>query len=434
MSSRRSTKKQSGKSSQKTARVSLRPRSRSVVFPKEQRAITTAVLVLVAIGTVMVYSASSAENALASGGSGMGMFLRTLVLGVVPGAVFCVLLQRYELAKIRALVTPALIVAVGLLFAVMLPGIGRSVNGASRWIGLGPFTFQPSEIAKVVIVLYLADQAIRYRGSLNNLRAVWKPCLLPIIGCAGLIAAEPDLGTTIVCVGTGFTVLWMAGMKLRVMGPVLVGMFVLGGTYTAMNAERLSRLTAFLHPFDPETRVGSGFQAVQGQIAIGSGGLTGVGLGESVQKIFYLPEAHTDFILAVIGEELGFLAIAVILAMFGLLMRSGMNLARDTVDPYAKLVAGGLTALITTQAMLNIWVVLGIAPLTGVPLPFISYGPTSLVVLLSATGLLLNIAISGGTSLRALDGNNERDTEAQNADLDRSGRYGGSRHTRAQRR
>jgi cell division protein FtsW len=364
----------------------------------------------------------------------MGMFLRTVVLGVLPGAVFCVLLQRYELAKIRALATPALFVAFGLLVAVMLPGIGKSVNGASRWIGFGPFTFQPSEIAKIVLVLYIADQAIRFRGSLNNLQAVWKACLLPIICCAGLIAAEPDLGTTIVCVGTGFTVLWMAGMKLRVMTPVLAGLFFLGGSYTAMNSERLSRLTAFLHPFDAATRVGSGFQAVQGQIAIGSGGLTGVGLGESVQKIFYLPEAHTDFILAVIGEELGFFAIAVILAMFGLLMRSGMNLARDSVDPYAKLVAAGLTALITSQAMLNIWVVLGIAPLTGVPLPFISYGPTSLVVLLSATGLLLNIATTGGASLRALDGNNERETEAQDADLDRSGRYGGSRHTRAQRR
>ena len=416
------------------SRLSLRRKSRSVVFPAQQKAITTAVFVLVGIGTVMVYSASSAENALVSGGAGMGMFFRTIGFGVIPGAIACVLLQRYELSQIRALVRPALFVAVGLLVAVMLPGIGQTVNGASRWIGMGPFTFQPSEIAKVVIVLFVSDQAIRNRGSLNDLREIWKPCLLPILLCAGLIAKEPDLGTSIVCVVTGFSVLWMAGMRPRVMAPVLMGLIIVGGGYTVGNAERFSRLTAFLHPFDAATRVGSGFQAVQGQIAIGSGGLTGVGLGESVQKIFYLPEAHTDFILAVVGEELGLVAIVAILAMFGVLMRAGMNLARDAVDPYAKLVAGGLTALITTQAMLNIWVVLGIAPLTGVPLPFISYGPTSLVVLLSATGLLLNIATTGGVSLRAVEGDSENETESQHADLDGSRGYSRARSTRAQRR
>jgi cell division protein FtsW len=362
----------------------------------------------------------------------MGMFLRTIGFGVIPGALACLFLQRFELSRVRQLAPLAISVAAGLLVAVMI--IGQSVNGAKRWIGVGGFTFQPSEIAKVAIVLYVADQAIRHKGSLNNLKAIWKACLLPILGCAVLIAKEPDLGTAMVTVATGFTVLWMAGMRPRVMAPVLLTIFVAGAAYTASNTERLSRLTAFLHPFAASTRTGNGFQAVQGQIAIGSGGLTGVGLGQSVQKIFYLPEAHTDFILAVIGEELGLVAIAVILAMFGILMKAGMNLARDAVDPYAKLVAAGLTALITCQAMLNIWVVLGIAPLTGVPLPFISYGPTSLVVLLSATGLLLNIATTGGASLRALDGNSERETEVQDADLDGSRGYGRTRHTRAQRR
>lgn len=407
---------------------------RSVVFPAQQRAITTAVLVLVGLGAVMVYSASSAENALVSGGAGMGMFFRTIGFGLIPGAVACFLLQRYDLAKIRAFAGPLMLVAIGLLCAVMLPGLGQSVNGARRWIGLGPFSFQPSEIAKVAIVLFVSDQAIRNRKSLNNLRDVWKPCLAPILGCAVLIAKEPDLGTTIVTVITGFTVLWMAGMRPRTLAPVLGVMGAAAALYTVTNAERFSRLTAFLHPFDADTRLNSGFQAVQGQIAIGTGGLTGVGLGESVQKIFYLPEAHTDFILAVIGEELGLFAIVTILAMFGILMRAGMNLARDAVDPYAKLVAAGLTALITCQAMLNIWVVLGIAPLTGVPLPFISYGPTSLVVLLSSTGLLLNIATTGGASLRAIDGDNERDVEVQDADLDGSRRYGRPRNSRAQRR
>lgn len=416
------------------SRFNLGRKSRSVVFPRQQKAITTAVFVLVGIGVVMVYSASSAENALVSGGAGMGMFFRTIGFGVIPGAIACLAFQRYELSRIRALARPALFFAVGLLVAVMVPGIGQSVNGASRWIGMGVFSFQPSEIAKVVIVLFVADQAIRHHSSINDLGAIWKSCLLPILGCAALIAKEPDLGTAIVCVITGFTVLWMAGMRPRVMAPVLVGMFVVGGGYIAMNAERVSRMTAFLHPFDAQTRLHDGFQAVQGQIAIGSGGLTGVGLGQSVQKIFYLPEAHTDFILAVIGEELGLFALIAILAMFGLLMRAGMDLARDAVDPYAKLVAAGLTALVTTQAMLNIWVVLGIAPLTGVPLPFISYGPTSLVVLLSATGLLLNIATTGGVSLRAIDGDNEQETESQHADLDGSRGYSRARSTRAQRR
>ncbi len=408
--------------------------SRSFVFPTQHRAITTSVLLLVGFGVVMVYSASSAEHALGSGGAGTGMLFRTLGLGVLPGLTICFALQRYDLAKIRALSRLLMFAAAGLLVAVMVPGIGQNVNGASRWIGLGIISFQPSEIAKVAIVLFVADQAIRHRADLNDLRSVWKPCLLPILGCAALIAKEPDLGTAMVCVATGFTVLWMAGMKPRVIAPVLTGLFVLGFGYTATNAERFSRLTAFLHPFAPGTRLESGFQAVQGQIAIGSGGLTGVGLGESVQKIFYLPEAHTDFILAVIGEELGLVAILFLLSVLWMLMRSGINLARDAVDPYAKLVAGGVTALITTQAMLNIWVVLGIAPLTGVPLPFISYGPTNLIVLLSATGLLLNIAKTGGASLRAIDGDNEREIESQHADLDGSRGYGRARSPRAQRR
>ena len=225
------------------------------------------------------------------------------------------------------------------------------------------------------------------------------PIFLPA-GCAVLlIAAQPDLGTALVIGFTLAAMLVAAGLPLRQLGLVAAGVALLIIIFASSSRTGGARLTAFLNPWDHAGTIG--FQSVQGQIAIGSGGLFGVGPGQSVQKVFYLPEAHTDFILAVIGEELGLAGVCGLLALYGMIGYPGLRAAKAARGAYAKLLATGLTSLILCQALLNIYTVLGLAPLTGVPLPFISSGSSSLLVLLAAMGLLLNVA-GGSAPLRAV--------------------------------
>ena len=253
---------------------------------------------------------------------------------------------------------------------------------------------------KLALVLYASAVLSGARRSAPTLRRVARPIFLPG-GCAVLlIAAQPDLGTALVICFTLAALLVAAGLPMRQLGLVAAAgaLFVL--LFALFEPYRRARLTAFLNPWADAG--GSGFQSVQGQIAIGSGGLFGLGLGESVQKIFYLPEAHTDFILAVIGEELGIVGICGLLSLYGMIGYAGLRTAKAAKGAYAKLLATGLTSLILSQALLNIYTVLGLAPLTGVPLPFISSGSTSLIVLLACMGLLLNVAQGGSAQLRPL--------------------------------
>jgi cell division protein FtsW len=216
------------------------------------------------------------------------------------------------------------------------------------------------------------------------------------------VAVEPDLGTALVIAATTTALLVAAGVPLKHLAAAAGIAVVVIAIFALLEPYRRARLTTFLDPWAHAG--GAGFQSVQGQIALGSGGLFGVGLGQSVQKIFYLPEAHTDFILAVIGEEFGVLGVSVVLALYGMLAWAGMRAARAARGAYAKLLAAGLTSLILCQAALNVFAVLGLAPLTGVPLPFISYGPSNLIVLLAAMGLLLNIAAGRSAHMRVLGG------------------------------
>jgi cell division protein FtsW len=306
----------------------------------------------------------------------------------------------------------------GLLVAVL--AVGVEAGGARRWIGAGGLQFQPSELMKVVLVLYLA----RYLAeNPKRLRRGFKQAVAPVavvvLPACLLIYKEPDLGTMLVLCLTVAALLVAAGMPARYLAIIaglailVVGALVLGSAY------QRARLTSFLHPWSVKST--AGFQAVQGQIALGSGGLFGVGLGRSVEKVFYLPEAQTDFILAVIGEELGVMGILGVVVLYGMIAYAGLRTARRAATRYAKLLAAGLTSLILCQGILNIFVVLGIAPLTGVPLPFISYAPTSLVAMLGSIGLLLNIARPAASSLRALDGSRRGrdDGRDQAADPDR---------------
>jgi cell division protein FtsW len=254
------------------------------------------------------------------------------------------------------------------------------------------------------------------------------PIVVVTGGAAMLVAAEPDLGTALVICLSVAALLVAAGVPLKFLGYLAAGGVVLIGLLVLVQPYQQARLTAFLDPWASASS--SGFQSVQGQIALGSGGLFGVGLGQSVQKVFYLPEAHTDFILAVIGEELGVVGVCTVIALFGLIAWAGLRIARAATAPYAKLLATGLTSLILCQATLNIFVVLGIAPLTGVPLPFISYGPTNLTVILAAVGLLLNVAEGNRAGLRLVEPSRSR-RDADAPDRDRRRRDGGARRAGA---
>jgi len=368
----------------------------------EHRLLLTATFCLLAGGAVMVYSASSARTLLEGSGDGTGYLVKYLAYGAV-GLVAMHLASRVPLTTVRRLSPLLLLVAFVLLVLVLVPGLGVKINGARRWLGAGPLQFQPSELMKLALVLHVAAVLAARPVLARSLRGVAGPVIAVGGVAVVLIAAQPDLGTALVICFATAALLTAAGLPLRqlglaaAVGAVLVLVFALTEEY------RRARLTAFLNPWaDPG---GSGFQSVQGQIAIGSGGMLGLGPGQSVQKVFYLPEAHTDFILAVIGEELGVAGILVLLALYGMIAYAGLRTAKAARGAYAKLLAAGLTSLILCQALLNCYTVLGLAPLTGVPLPFISSGSSSLLVLLCSMGLLLNVA-AGGTadSLRAVRG------------------------------
>jgi cell division protein FtsW len=313
-----------------------------------------------------------------------------------------------------------LVASFALTVAVMLPGVGVTVNGATRWIGAGPLQFQPSELLKVSLVLYAA-QLLATRG-----QDALKPLLLVVGAAFALLLKQPDMGTAMVTCFAIAALLVAGGIPMRRLGQAFGGLAVAALLLALVEPYRRERLTAFLDPWSDAGD--TGFQAVQAMTAIGSGGLFGVGLGESVQKIFYLPEAHTDMILAIIGEELGLVGILAVVALYGIIAYAGLRAAKQARDRYAKLLAAGLTSLILCQAVLNFFAVMGMAPLTGVPLPFLSYGGSNMIVLLGAMGLLLNVAATGGRArLRAVDGARGKRAEGR----DRGRRDSGARRAGA---
>ncbi|MGA2924962.1 MAG: putative lipid II flippase FtsW [Solirubrobacteraceae bacterium] len=423
--------RQRGRAGRRTSAAGgRRAASRREPPPLEHQILVTATLCLLAFGAVMVYSASSPVGVLAGSSTGTGTFIRYLVFGAFGLAAMHVLDRRGLTLLHPQLLNLLLIGSFVLLVFVMVPGFGVRVNGARRWFAAGPIQFQPSELMKLALVLYvaryLAEHPKRMRG--------FRPAIAPIAIVAGpaclLIVVEPDLGTTLVVAFTIAALLVAAGMPLRYLvtlagiGGLLVGLLVLAQPY-----ER-ARLASFLHPWS----VGgtTGYQAVQGQIAVGSGGLLGVGLGQGVQKIYYLPEAQTDFILAVIGEELGVVGIFAVVFLYGMIAYAGLRTARRAVGRYAKLLATGLTSLILCQGILNIFVVLGLAPLTGVPLPFISYAPTNLCVMLASVGLLLNLSRPGARRLQVVEAPRserpeDRDRRRRDRRTRRAGAGGGRR-------
>jgi cell division protein FtsW len=383
-------------------------RRKAIKRPIEYSLLYTATLCLLAFGAVMVYSASSAESLLTGPGDPAYYLKRYLLFGAI-GLVAMHLASRHGLKVIKQLTPVLLAASFFFCIAVMLPGVGVTVNGATRWIGAGFVQFQPSELLKLSLVLYAAQVLAARPRATKTLGGLVKPLLLVVGAACLLLLKQPDMGTALViCFAIGMLLI-AAGVPLRHLALIAGVLALLTLVFAVAEPYRRERLTSFLDPFSDAGD--TGFQAVQALTAIGSGGFFGVGLGESVQKIFYLPEAHTDMILAIIAEELGLVGLMGVVALYGLIAYAGLRAAKLARDLYSKLVAAGLTSLILSQAILNLFAVLGMAPLTGVPLPLLSYGGTNLVLLLGGMGVLLNVAATGGrvqraqrTPLRAIEG------------------------------
>jgi cell division protein FtsW len=360
----------------------------------ESRLLVLVTLGLVAFGLVMVYSATSAPAALAR--TDPMSYLKKQGAYAFIGVLLMMAAARFDYRRLRLLAPTLVLSALFLCLAVLV--IGSRVNGARRWIELGPATFQPSELAKLALAVWAAAYLSK-RPAPRTLADLWRPIGILLLAFCILVIAEPDLGTAITIVVILAAVLLISGTPMPTLGLASGIVVALGLVAIWFEPYRRARFFSFLDPW--KDAQGAGFQPVQAMISLGSGGVLGVGLGQGVGKINYLPEAHTDMILAVIGEELGLVGVTAVIAAFALFAYAGLRVALACKDPFGKRLAAGLVALVCGQAVINLAAVLGLAPLTGIPLPFISYGGSSLVVALLSVGVLLNIAGSNAGTARA---------------------------------
>jgi cell division protein FtsW len=351
-------------------------------------------LALVAFGLVMVYSATSAAAAIGDGES--SYYLKRQAIYALTGLTVLIVASRTDYRRLRAL-SPVLVLLSLILCAAVLV-VSEPINGARRWLTLGPATFQPSELAKLAVAVWAAAYLSRRRGPPRSLGELARPLGVVTAVFCGLILLEPDLGTTIsLLVMIGATLL-VAGVPVPTLAAGVAVAVPIGLLAIWVEPYRRVRFTSFLDPWsDPQ---GNGFQTVQALIGLGSGGIFGTGLGEGVSKIFYLPEAHTDMIFAIVGEELGLVGTSALIAAYAAFAYAGLRVALLCRDPFGKLLASALTALVCGQAAINLAAVLALAPLTGIPLPFVSYGGSNLVVQLASVGILLNIAVGHGAERR----------------------------------
>lgn len=352
---------------------------------------------LLGLGLIMVLSASSVF-ALRNYGNSFAIVERQLIFAVV-GVIGAVIAARIPLSLMRRLILPFLLVVVALIGATFL--IGVNVNGNRNWLAMpGGFQLQPSEFAKLALVLWIADLYARRQKYLSTPRYVITP-MVPVAGAvAALVVGQHDLGTALVLFALIIGMLWVAGLPAKQMSAVVAGIFVVLVFFVATAPHRVARLLNFTDPqSDPDS---AGFQAIHGMMALARGGFWGVGLGGSRQKWGSLPEAHTDFIFAVIGEELGLLGTFVVLTLFIVLAFAGIRIASRATDPFVRYTAAGITIWIMVQAVINVGMVLGLLPVIGIPLPLISSGGSSLMITLVAMGVLLNCAKTEPGARRAL--------------------------------
>ena len=380
----------------------------------EASVLTLVTLGLVAFGLVMVYSATSASATLANGDP--AYFLKRQAGYAVLGLVLMVAASRVDYRILRRLAPALIVTSLVLLLAVLV--LGQAVNGARRWLSFGPAVFQPSELAKLALAVWAASYLTRRRPP-QSIRELWRPLgLLASVFCV-LLLAEPDLGTAITILLMLAGMLLVAGTPTRTLGAGLSIAAAVSLLAVWFEPYRRARLFSFVNPWHDAQ--GAGYQTVQAIIGLGSGGIFGRGLGQSIEKANFLPEAHTDMIFAIIGEELGLVGAAAMIAAYGAFAYFGLRIALSCRDPFGKRLAAGLTVLVCGQAAINLAAVMGLAPLTGIPLPFVSYGGSSLVVALVAVGILLNIAGNAGTRRASLPDRSRGDSRPRAARARRSG-------------
>jgi cell division protein FtsW len=376
--------------------VAAPPKRKALPRPATYVLLLLVVGALTVLGLVMVLSASSVQ-ALRNHGSSWYFFNRQ-ILWVGLGGVALVATSRVDYRRWRVVAIPMLGLAIGLMVLVLVPGVGIRVSGSSRWLGAGPLRLQPSELAKLGLLLFSADLLARRADKVGDFKATTRPVLGFFGAVALLLLLQPDLGTTLVTACIVLGVLFLAGTPIHWMGGIGIGAAL--GTLGLAKVEpyRWRRMTSFLNPFADASN--TGYQAAQGRIALANGGLTGVGLGASRAKWGFLPAAHTDFIFAIIGEELGLLGSLSVLLLFGAFAYLGVRAALRAPDRFGFLVAGGVTAWVLGQAVINIGAVVGLLPITGVPLPFVSSGGSSLVPMMAGLGMLLNVTRQGRIPVR----------------------------------
>jgi cell division protein FtsW len=362
-------------------------RVRTVLAPPDPWIFAT-VVGLVAIGLVMIFSASSATAYNAYHDT--AYFLKRQVVWLMVGGVFAYGAYRIDYTKLKR-ITPALVgITVLLLVLTLIPHVGLQTGGARRWLGLSALSFQPSEVAKLTLVLFLAAKLSTIGQDVRSLVRGVVPSLLVAAVIAVPILLEPDMGTASLVMFTAFGMLFCAGARFEHLTVAVLALLPPVALAVGASAYKRARILAFLDPWKDAQN--TGFHIVQSLLALGSGGIFGLGLGASRQKFFYLPEAHTDFIFAVVGEELGMLGTMMVLALFAAFAIRAFVLAQRATDRFGFFLITGCALLIVIQAFINIGVVTSSWPVTGVPLPFISFGGTSLIVSLIAVALIMNVA------------------------------------------
>ena len=345
-------------------------------------------VMLTVVGLVMVFSASAVLAGNRHHDS--WYYLKRQGVWLVMGLSLLHMLSRVDYVWWKRLSIPLLGGMATLLVMVLIPSLGMTANGARRWLGAGPISIQPAEMLKLGVVIYLAAYLTRKEGRIQDFQSGLLPALLVVGLLSGLVLMEPDLGTVVVLGVVTGSLLFVGGARLSHLSILVLCAVPIGLALVLSTDYRRQRLMAFLQPWNDASD--TGFQITQSFLAFGSGGLFGVGLGEGKQKLFFLPEAHTDFVLALIGEELGFVGTGVIILLFVLFMIRGFQISTRARVPFGRYLGIGITTLIGVQALTNACVVTGLVPTKGLTLPFVSYGGSSLVVSLAGVGMLLSIS------------------------------------------
>lgn len=347
------------------------------------------VLLLLVFGLIMVSSAGIAYSRSRFGDS-YYFFKHQLFYGVLPGLAVLYIVQKIDYRFWKRIALPFFLASIFFLVMVFVPGIGSRIYGASRWLQLGPFSFQPSEMLKLSIIIYLSAWLETRQEKVKDFYEGLVPFLAVVALISLLLEKQPDMGTLGVIIFIAMSIFFISGARLWHMSAIGISGFLALWMLIKFESYRANRLMVFLHPeLDPR---GIGYQINQALLAIGSGGFWGVGLGHSLQKFNYLPEPVGDSIFAIIGEELGTIGVVVLISLFATLAIIGLRIAKNAPDRFAQLAAAGIVSWIIFQAFINIAAISGLIPLTGIPLPFISYGGTSLIFLLAGIGVLLNIS------------------------------------------